>query len=223
MSSKDEAKVVGEVVMSPLDQVKVNDWNPNEMTPELLASIRQGFIEDGWLSSQALLIWQTDKAGRKKNIIIDGEHRWKVAKDLQMMEGPMVFLKKLSREQAMALTVKLDNKRGKFNKQKLSAVVRQVMEADIGSADIALSLGFAGEELLKLTAEPAIPIGGPEPVGAAPAALNPGVTSTNPNVKMVPLYFSTEQHARFVVRIKELGDQHGTETITDTILSALDI
>jgi DNA modification methylase len=77
-----------------------------------MASIRHGFREDGWLVSQALLVWATDEIATPRNLIIDGEHRWIAARDVGLHEGPMVLLHGLTEREAKALTIKLDQKRG---------------------------------------------------------------------------------------------------------------
>ena len=129
----------GKVIMRRLDTVAPNPWNPNRMTDEMKRSMLYGFRHDGWLVSQALLIWGTDETGAAKNIIIDGEHRWLTATELNMVEGPMVVLDGIDETEAKKLTVKLNQKRGEFDDDLLADLLTTI-ETD--RDDMALDLGF---------------------------------------------------------------------------------
>lgn len=82
-----DTRVVGEVVMRPLSDVQKNSWNPNRMTDFMKESLKQGLLSDGWLKSQSLLIWGTDDKGERRDVIIDGEHRWSAASELGFQIG----------------------------------------------------------------------------------------------------------------------------------------
>ncbi len=142
-------RVVGVVVMHPLTAVKPNAWNPNAMTPFMKRSLRNGLEADGWLASQALLIWGTDERGGTKNQIIDGEHRWVIAVDMGFVEAPMVFLHGVTEAQAKALTIKLNGKRGEFTEEGLAALVRSI-EVDLKVPDLGLDLGIENKILAKM-------------------------------------------------------------------------
>lgn len=139
-----EAKVRGKVVTAALNSVKPNGWNPNVVTPEKMASIEYGFKTDGWLASQALLVWRKDDKGKVQNVIVDGEHRWKAARNVGLVEGPMVFLDGIAEAEAKALTIKLNQKRGVWDTDALGVLLREIQGA---SADIALEFGFDTIEL----------------------------------------------------------------------------
>lgn len=223
--------VVGKQKLVSLDTVAPNHWNPNEFSEDLLESLRYGLQHTGWLASQAMLIWGTDEKGEKKNIIIDGEHRWKVAQDLGFEKGPAVFLDGLTEERAKAMTVELDRKRGKFNDDKLAVLVKSIQfSPDFEDADLGKMLGFGDEELMKLLAEP-LPTLPPDattnPEGrTAPAAGEEGGSSEPPdapmsNVKMVQLFLDDVGHGQFMAQIKALAAQYGTKNTTDTVLRAV--
>lgn len=150
-------KVRGEVHILPLSSVRPNDWNPNVMTGEDQKSLKEGLRAEGWLVSQALLIWGSDEDGTHKNLIIDGEHRWKCAMELKMTEGPMVVLEKISRQQAIALTVKLDQIRGKFDQDLLGKAIREIVAGvSFEAAGLGKSLGFSADQILVLTSQPTV-------------------------------------------------------------------
>src|SRR5690606_20965829 len=175
--------IIGKVVEAKLKSVKPNSWNPNTMTPEQYASLRDGLIVDGWIRSQALLVWRTDENRKRKNIIIDGEHRWKGAVERGWTTAPMVFLDGLTEAQAKALTIKLDAKRGKFDETAIARLVQELNSQDVKVTD----LGFSGEQLATLLNRELKPS----------ASLEESVSHNN-TVKMVPLHYTVDQHKRFL-------------------------
>jgi len=212
--------VVGKQVVIKLASVEKNPWNPNRMTKFQFESLKQGLAEDGWLSSDALLIWGKDDKGKAQNLIINGEHRQRAALELGMKEGPAVILNGLTAAQAKALTIKLDNKRGQFDPDGLAALVQSI-QFDLGAADLGMALGIEGEALMKMLAFEA------EKVAAAVAEATAGldgaaiVHSENPHVKMVPLYFDETQYAEFEGHMRTLRTKFGTLTVTDTVLEGV--
>lgn len=211
--------VVGEVVIIPLDSVQNNTWNPNVMTAFQYEGLKHDLKTIGWLKSDSMLVWGKDERGKKQNLIINGEHRWRGAKEIGMTEGPAVILNGLSRAQAIALTIRLDNKRGKFDPDKLAVAVREV-KIEFPDINIGLELGFTDEAAMKMLAVPPLVLNGE---GATqPVSSNAVVHSENAHVKMVPLYFSLEQYARFEEKMRELAKRYETANVTDTIIAAID-
>lgn len=145
-----EARVTGKVVLTPLDRVQPNGWNPNVMTEFQLESTRDGMLREGWLAAYALLVWGTDETGARRDIIIDGEHRWRIARELGLAKGPMVFLDGLTEARAIELTIAMDNKRGRFDDVKLRDAINLIGEDD----GLAFRLGF-DDAAFKALLEPA--------------------------------------------------------------------
>lgn len=206
-------KITGDdVVTKPLELVKPNTWNPNKMTPFMRKSLKAGIVKDGWLRSQALLIWGSDERGREKNIIIDGEHRWTIARELKMTEGPMVFMWKISEVQAKALTIKL-GKRGEYQPDLLSVLVRDINQVlAIPQDELALDLGLEEDRLssyLVPAEEEEVSV-----IGELPS----GQTA---QVKMLQLFFKPEDHERFSQQVKDLSVRFKTNNVTDTIAEAV--
>lgn len=212
-------RVVGSVVMRPIESVKPNDWNPNRMTPFMKESLRRGLLEDGWLSSQALLVWGKDDKGVDRNVIIDGEHRWYAARELGFKEGPMVLLNGVSLAQAKALTVKMDQKRGSFDKVDLGTLLRDI-QFDLGAENLSLTMGIEDEHLMRLLAEPPTPL---PPPAADPMLANgeppPDIPASS--IRMVQLFFNDKTHAEFTRCAKELAVKYETKNVTDTTLEGM--
>lgn len=230
-------KVVGDVVHLPLAAVQPNGWNPNRMSAETRASLQHGLQNDGWLASQALLVWATDDDGQNQMLIIDGEHRWTVARDLGFTHGPMVLLKGISEAKAKSLTVAMNQRRGAFDDAALQALLRDI-EVDI--PDLALDTGLSNDQLAKLLAAPAeevdLPGTPPQPNLAPPSTATGGAGgagsgagqgpsqiagSGDAYVRVVQVYASTAEYDAIHAAVKALAPRLGTQNLTDTLVAAL--
>lgn len=219
-------QIRGDVVHIPLGSVRPNPWNPNRVPPHKMRSIVHGMKTDGWLASQALLIWATDDKGERKDIIIDGEHRWRAACELGMAEGPAVFLDNISEAQAKALTIKMNQKRGDFDAESLGKLLRDI-EFQVGewADDLSLELAFKPEDLSRyLSAEP-LPVDGPASPPPRPVAPEPtgGLPSGLPSTsnKLVQVRLTTPQFAKFEEAVRILASKHGTTNISDTVYATV--
>lgn len=213
--------VVGKVVMRKLDSVRPNDYNPNELTERSYQSLKHGFETDGWLISQSLLIWGKDDKGEERNQIIDGEHRWRVGRELGFEEGPMVILNGLTEVQAKALTVKMDARRGQFNQDILGTLLREI-QFDLGTDALGLELGFEDDAMMKLLAEPvdALPVP-PAAEGPAGEASSGAPLPPVANIRLVQLFFSEEQHKAFKELLDAARKKFGTKNETETVVAAV--
>lgn len=219
--TKDAAiKVRGEVVMRRLDSVDKNRWNPNTMSDEMKESLLYGLKRDGWLVSQALLIWGTDEKGKRQDIIIDGEHRWVAGLEGGLVKGPMVFLDGLTEIEAKALTIKMNQKRGEWNPEMLATVVKE-LELDLETDDLALDLGLGEDLVMELLADDPVNLDGVD--GNKPTASDPGGTmrSGSSHVKQVQLFFDAKQKQEWDELLIKIGKAHGTSNASDTVLAGL--
>jgi ParB-like chromosome segregation protein Spo0J len=223
-------RVVGKVVTKPLSSVQPNPWNPNKMSPRIFASLKQGLETDGWLASQALLIWGKDDQGVEKNLIIDGEHRWTLATQLGLKQGPMVFMEGLTESQAKALTVKMNQKRGEFDAVELSELLKDI-QGDLNVEDLGLELGFEDEDIMKLIAEASEAVELETGEGTSHKAEAASVQSTtvagdevraaDNHVRLVQLFLDKDQHEWLIEKLKQLSAKYKTSNSTETILAAL--
>ena len=213
-------KIVGKLEIKPLKGVKPNGWNPNKMSPYMRESLKHGLETDGWIASQALLIWGTDENKRRKNLIIDGEHRWTVACELGFDDGPMVRLNGLTEVQAKALTIKMNQKRGEFDDDGLGVLIREI-QGDMDVDDLGLELGMGDAELMKLLSEDPMDTG-EEDDGKPnePSGDTGKMPSNSSHVKLVQLFFDDKQHATFLKNVKLLAKTMGTKNVTETVLAA---
>lgn len=221
MEATTELKTTGVAKQRVLAGFKPNDWNPNKMTPRKYAALKQSLKDDGWLASQALLIWGKDEKGNQQDVIIDGEHRWQGATELGYLKGPVVVLDGLTRAQAMALTIKLDKARGEFEKKGLAQVLAELDRSpEFEDLNLAAVLGFEDEEFQRVMSEQEeLVLDSSE--NAGPERLRPEIESRNELVKMVPIYIANADHQQFVSDVAALAKRFSTDTVSDTVQRAI--
>lgn len=217
---------VGETRLLPLDAVRTNPWNPNVMEPHVMASLKHGLATDGWLVSQALLVWATDEKGARQMVIIDGEQRYTAARALGMATGPMVLLDGLTEAKAKALTLSMNNRRGKFDEEGLGKLLREIQ---FEFPEAALEFGVSDDALAKLLAAPPVDLGAfataadgaPDPDAAAPKRAGSNADVAPVNTAMVQLFMSEEHKAAFLVACKALGAAWNLATVTEIVVEAV--
>ena len=219
------SKVIGKLEYVALGAVSPNDWNPNRLTPRQYESLKHGLATDGWITSQALLVWGTDESGVARNVIIDGEHRWRAAGDLGYEDVPVVYLNGITELAAKALTIKLDAKRGQFDQDKLGGLVGELM-GTLGSADLALDLGFTDGEIAQMMSGEEVVIVDDSPAPVLPKAKDEtpsptSHTSENNVAKQVPLYMDVAEHARFTENVQALMKRYDVPNVSDAVQRAV--
>lgn len=221
--------VRGQAEVVRLDTVIPNPWNPNRMSPQMMQSLRHGLRTDGWIASQALLVWGLDDHGIPRNTIIDGEHRWRAAREEGFATGPVVFLDGVTEAQAKALTIKMNQKRGDFD-DALLAVVMQDLQHTLDVDDLGLDLGFRDDDMIKLLAvgADADPLdvadasaAKAEAAAATPTAVAPAQVGNH--VRLVQLFFDQHTHVQWQESLSIVAKALGTGNVTDTALGAMRI
>ena len=108
-----------------IDKLKANDYNPNYVAPPELQLLKISILTDGW--TQPIVI-------RPDYEIVDGFHRWMVAKteeEVRKLTGgkiPAVILKEVDREEQMMSTVRHNRARGTHQVLKMSELVRELID-----------------------------------------------------------------------------------------------
>lgn len=124
-----------EFEMWPIDKLRPNTWNPNEMEPKIYELTKLSMIEEGF--SDPIDI---DPTG----LILDGEHRWLVAKDLGLTEVP-VFVKERYNDDAKITTIRKDRTHGEPDLVKLAEIVGDLV-GEFGEEEVERRLGYDESE-----------------------------------------------------------------------------
>jgi ParB family chromosome partitioning protein len=124
------------------DSLKSNPWNPNVMNSELYESLVSGIKKEGFL--QPIL------ARKEDGLIIDGEHRWKAAKEAGLKKIAAQFIK-CSEIEAKKLTLAFNNRRGEHEIEKLEAILTELAKSD-GELN-RFELGYLEDDITRIINE----------------------------------------------------------------------
>lgn len=124
-----------EAEMWEIDRLRPNDWNPNAMDDKTYELARLSIEEEGF--SDPI---DVDPTG----LILDGEHRWRLAKDMGMTHVP-VFIKERYNEDAKITTIRKDRTHGEPDLVRLSEIVGDLVDA-FGQEEVERHLGYDRSE-----------------------------------------------------------------------------
>jgi hypothetical protein len=115
-----------------VDAIKPNDYNPNRQSPEELKMLTESITEDGF--TQPIVVQ------RATNEIVDGEHRWRVARLKGLETVPVVFVD-MTPEQMRISTLRHNRARGSEDQELVTQVLRDLQELGaLGWAQTALQM-----------------------------------------------------------------------------------
>lgn len=114
-----------------IDRLRPNAWNPNVVDNKTMELTKLSIMEEGF--SDPI---DVDPTG----LILDGEHRWRVALDLGMTEIP-VFVKERYGDDAVITTIRKDRTHGEPDLIRLSEIVGDLVDA-LGTDEVDRRLGY---------------------------------------------------------------------------------
>lgn len=123
-----------------IDAIKPNSYNPNRQSPDDFELLMSSIREDGF--TQPVVVQ------RQTNEIVDGEHRWRAARQIGLTTIPVVFTD-MSAEQMRISTLRHNRARGSEDVDLGIQVLRDLRE--MGALDWAQdSLGLSDAEMQKM-------------------------------------------------------------------------
>ena len=189
------------IIERPLRELIEADYNPRQLTDSQYEDLKTSIETFGFVDP--ILV---NKNKERKDIIIGGHQRVKVAKMLGIEKVPCVMLD-LTLEQEQELNVRLNKNTGEWDYDMLANHFDTTELLDWGFAEA--ELGIKKEDLEFIaTADD-------KEMVEYPDDLN------NSEVKMVQLFFNAGQRAIFDKWIDALKIDLGTKNPTDTILAFL--
>lgn len=108
-----------------IDHIVPNPWNPNVQNEAMFQKEINSIKELGMLGS----ILVRDFAGMYQ--ILDGEHRWKAAKELGYTEMVVETMGEIEDNQAKLLTILLNNLRGKDDIEKRAKIYQELEQGQL--------------------------------------------------------------------------------------------
>ncbi len=126
--------------------VKPNDYNPNKVSKQNLALLKQSILTNGWTLPIVV---------RPDLTIIDGFHRWTVAGEeplKSMLDGkvPVVIVEHKDKAGNIYGTVTHNRARGTHLLGPMKAIVRELMNEGKTAEEIGKQLGMKPEEIFQL-------------------------------------------------------------------------
>lgn len=135
----------------PVEKIRANDYNPNNVAPPEMKLLYDSIKEDGY--TMPIVCYYNDADDMYE--IVDGFHRYTVMlkhRDIYEREGgclPVSVIDKPISER-MASTIRHNRARGTHRIADMSDIVRQLAQAGNSDAWIAKHLGMEGEEVIRL-------------------------------------------------------------------------
>jgi ParB/RepB/Spo0J family partition protein len=120
----------------PINLIRPNDWNPNEMDDHIYQSLIESIRKHGVL--QPILV-RTDMT------IIKGEKRWRAATEAGLQEIVCVIVE-TTQEEAKLLTVSLGHLRGRTNEELLASLLEE-LSAHFSLDELSIQTGYQASEL----------------------------------------------------------------------------
>lgn len=129
-----------EVVYAPIGSITPNEYNPNRQNSHDFDLLLKSMREDGF--TQPIVVQ------RNTNQIVDGEHRWRAARELGLENIPVVYVD-MTPEQMRIATLRHNRARGSEDIELAASVLKDLQE--LGAIEWAAdSLNMDDAELDKL-------------------------------------------------------------------------
>lgn len=137
-----------EFVTVPIDQLVPNEYNPNRMSEHDFELLKRSIVDDGFSSPP--LVRKTDG-----KTIVDGEHRWRAARELGFTEI-VIALTDMTPEEAMRATLRHNRARGSEDIELVASMMRDFQQ--MGSLDLVRDgLMMSDDEINRLIDDVDIP------------------------------------------------------------------
>jgi hypothetical protein len=189
-------KIRGKIEIVDVKKVKPNKWNPNVQSDFLFFKTKTSIKDHDFIDPVTVRM-----ISKGKYEIIDGEHRWKAAIEEGANKIEVKNLGKVSDEEAQALTILMNELKGKSDENKLSLAMKQ-LESSMGFEKLKEMMPFDPlhlETMIKSTEVDWDNIG-PD--------LNTAGTTTGglpPLNKTISLYVPTELYSSFFKQIDRIN------------------
>ncbi|MBI4227722.1 MAG: ParB N-terminal domain-containing protein [Candidatus Omnitrophica bacterium] len=136
-----DAQLFQKVELIPVDRIRPNAFNPNAMPPAVYQQLVDNIKGRGFRS--AVYILPADAEG--VHVIVDGEHRWKAAKEAGLAEIPCVVLP-ATEDEAKMDCVTMNQLRGDLVPVRLALLIADLAQRHPLEA-LEQELGFEQNEL----------------------------------------------------------------------------
>lgn len=130
------------------EELKPNPWNPNRMSSEMASKLKAELKRFGMILPIVVRPLREKACGEgflPWYQIIDGEHRWLIAKELGMSSVPCIVVE-LNDAEARLKTIQLNRLRGEDEPELLARLLRE-LEMELGLVELTARLPFTKLEI----------------------------------------------------------------------------
>lgn len=110
---------INKIEFLPIDKVKSNNWNSNQLTEKEFQKLVDDIKTNGFIG--AIIV---RKNGNEYEII-DGEHRWRALKELGEKQIPCI-IKQEKDDKAKINSIRWNTERGQQNQKKLAQIIKSL-------------------------------------------------------------------------------------------------
>lgn len=128
-----------EITLIKMEQVTPNSYNPNDIPEDIMAKLRAEIARKGLC--EPIIVRQAEDG----YIIVDGEHRWRICKELGVLEIPCI-VKDYDESEAKIKTVQLNYMRGSPVPIRLASLIHD-LNKEIPLEDLARRLPYDEPQL----------------------------------------------------------------------------
>ncbi|MFW0731898.1 IbrB-like domain-containing protein [Enterococcus raffinosus] len=135
-----------EVTMVDIKKIVANNYNPNKVAAPEMKLLELSIRQDGY--TQPIVCFYDEK--EDKYIIIDGYHRYYLAKEVfNLSEVPVTIIKK-DLGNRMASTIRHNRARGKHTIDGMTSLIEEFIALGWSEQEIGKFLGMEKEEVIRL-------------------------------------------------------------------------
>lgn len=138
----DKPKYQHKVAVVDINKVHRNEYNPNVMDERIYEQTKKNILREGFIGA---IVVREDPKQEGNYIIIDGEHRWKAAKETGYTEIPIIILDK-NLPEAMVSTINFNKLKGEFDTLKLAEVIHELNKT-YSIEELEEKLGYTPDEI----------------------------------------------------------------------------
>lgn len=135
-----------DVKIVPIDKVRANTYNPNEVSDNNMKLLEESIMSNGFCFP-VVTIYDPDL---EQYVIIDGFHRYAIFRDYLKADSLPIIVLEQDISQRMEATVQFNRARGVHQVELMGDLVAALIKQGVKEDEIAVKLGMELEEVLRL-------------------------------------------------------------------------